>query len=159
MTIALRDTINEYFRYLFAKPAIAKQFAQLDNTFIFYIYAAMGSTLFEKINPVLWGDVSISMLTLFRVMTFEDWTDVMHETMTFHPLSWTYYMSFIFFTAFAFLNMLIGIIVNVMDGENQKVRSEEALEANEPTIKDIYLKLEALEARLEYTSEKSQRRE
>ena len=29
MTIALRDTINEYFRYLFAKPAIAKQFAQM----------------------------------------------------------------------------------------------------------------------------------
>ena len=56
-------------------------------------------------------------------------------------------------------NMVIGIIVNVMDGENQKVRSEEALEANEPTIKDIYLKLEALEARLEYTSEKSQWRE
>ena len=31
MTIALRDTINEYFRYLFAKPTIAKQFALLDN--------------------------------------------------------------------------------------------------------------------------------
>lgn len=42
---------------------------------IFYIYAAMGSMLFAEINPVLWGDVSISMLTLFRVATFEDWTD------------------------------------------------------------------------------------
>ena len=44
---------------------------------IFYIYAAMGSMLFHPINEVLWGDVSISMLTLFRVATFEDWTDVM----------------------------------------------------------------------------------
>jgi len=155
MTIALRDTINEYFRYLFAKPAIAKQFAQLDNTFIFYIYAAMGSMLFEKVNLVLWGDVSISMLTLFRVMTFEDWTDVMYETMAVYPLSWIFYMTFIFFTAFAFLNMLIGIVVNVMDGENQKVLDQEALEANEPTIKDIYQKLEALEARLEHSAEKS----
>ena len=42
---------------------------------IFYIYAAIGSTLFEQINPVLWGDITISLLTLFRVMTFEDWTD------------------------------------------------------------------------------------
>ena len=49
---------------------------------IFYIYAAIGSLIFEKINPVLWGDISISMLTLFRVMTFEDWTDVMYETMS-----------------------------------------------------------------------------
>lgn len=42
---------------------------------IFYIYAAIGSILFGSINDVLWGDVSISMLTLFRVATFEDWTD------------------------------------------------------------------------------------
>ncbi len=48
---------------------------------IFYIYAAIGSTFFATINPVLWDDISISMLTLFRVMTFEDWTDVMYETM------------------------------------------------------------------------------
>lgn len=42
---------------------------------IFYIYAAIGSMFFHQINEVLWGDVSISMLTLFRVATFEDWTD------------------------------------------------------------------------------------
>lgn len=153
-TIAeLRMLINSIFKAL---PQLG--YVVLMMFIIFYIYAAMGSMLFDKINPVLWGDVSISMLTLFRVMTFEDWTDVMYETMSVYPLSWTYYMSFIFFTAFAFLNMLIGIIVNVMDSENQKVRSEEAMEANEPTIKDIYLKLEALEARLDNTSEKIRRR-
>ena len=38
---------------------------------IFYIYAAVGSTFFAEINPALWGDIAISMLTLFRVMTFE----------------------------------------------------------------------------------------
>ena len=54
---------------------------------IFYIYGAVGSILFEAINPVLWGDVSISMLTLFRIATFEDWTDVMYETMAFYPIS------------------------------------------------------------------------
>ena len=72
---------------------------------IFYIYAAMGSMVFHNINEELWGDVSISMLTLFRVATFEDWTDVMYETMIIHPMSWIYYLSFIFLTAFIFLNM------------------------------------------------------
>ena len=48
---------------------------------IFYIYAAVGTTFFSTINSVLWGDIAISMLTLFRVMTFEDWTDVMYEVM------------------------------------------------------------------------------
>jgi len=91
---------------------------------IFYIYAAIGSTVFHHINPVLWGDISISLLTLFRVMTFEDWTDVMYETMGEYPHSWIYYISFIFFTAFAFLNMVIGIVVNVMEEEHAKARAE-----------------------------------
>jgi len=53
---------------------------------IFYIYAAVGSFLFSEINPVLWGNIAISMLTLFRVMTFEDWTDIQYETMDVYPM-------------------------------------------------------------------------
>ena len=112
---------------------------------IFYIYAAIGATLFESINPVLWGDITIAMLTLFRVMTFEDWTDVMYETMTVYPLSWFYYLSFIFFTAFAFLNMVIGIVVNVMNDEHAKMLKTQAQAANEPSLEDLHAKLENLE--------------
>lgn len=87
---------------------------------IFYIYAAIGSFMFENINPVLWGNISIAMLTLFRVATFEDWTDVMYETMTEFPLSWIFYLSFIFLTAFVFLNMMIGVILDVMQREHDE---------------------------------------
>lgn len=154
-TIAeLRMLLNSMFRAL---PQLG--YVMLMMFIIFYIYAAIGATLFEKVNPVLWGDVSISMLTLFRVMTFEDWTDVMYETMSVYPLSWIYYMTFIFFTAFAFLNMLIGIVVNVMDNEHQKVLTQEALDANEPTINDIYQKLEALEEKLQFSTEKPPQRD
>lgn len=116
---------------------------------IFYIYAAIGATLFESINPVLWGDIAISMLTLFRVMTFEDWTDVMYETMTVYPLSWIYYLSFIFFTAFAFLNMVIGIVVNVMNAENEKLLQAQKEELHEPTLNDVHEKLLHLEKLME----------
>lgn len=111
---------------------------------IFYIYAAIGSTLFEAINPELWGDISIAMLTLFRVMTFEDWTDVMYETMAVHPLSWIFYVTFIFLTAFAFLNMVIGIVVNVMEQEHAQVRRQDEKERGEPTLADIDARLEEL---------------
>ncbi len=105
---------------------------------IFYIYAAIGSTIFASINTILWGDISIAMLTLFRVMTFEDWTDVMYETMEVYPLSWIYFLSFIFLTTFAFLNMVIGIIVSVMEEEHTKEREErEALEGK-ITIEDLH---------------------
>lgn len=108
---------------------------------IFYVYGAIGATLFAEINPTLWRDIAISMLTLFRVMTFEDWTDVMYETMEVYPFSWFYYFTFIFLTAFAFLNMVIGIVVNVMNDEHEKARQEAAAEANEPTIADLKAEL------------------
>ncbi|MBL4682859.1 MAG: ion transporter [Pseudomonadales bacterium] len=101
---------------------------------IFYIYAAVGSLFFEDINPDLWGDIAISMLTLFRVMTFEDWTDVMYETMAVYGWSWIFFVSFIFLTAFAFLNMVIGIVVNVLEEEHQK---ELELDPNYVSIEDL----------------------
>ena len=111
---------------------------------IFYIYAAIGSTFFAGINPELWGDIAISMLTLFRVMTFEDWTDVMYETMTVYPLSWLYYLSFIFFTAFAFLNMVIGVVVNVLNEEHERIRKEEELDNKQVTLEILDNKIDEL---------------
>lgn len=108
---------------------------------IFYIYAAIGSFLFSSINPVLWGDIAIAMLTLFRVMTFEDWTDVQYETMEVYPYSWIFYLTFIFFTAFAFLNMVIGIVVNVMEEEHALMRSE-----TEPSMTDLQNEIQELKA-------------
>ncbi|MGD8932935.1 MAG: ion transporter, partial [Chromatiales bacterium] len=87
---------------------------------IFYIYAAMGSIFFSQINPELWRNISVSMLTLFRVATFEDWTDVMYETMTVYPLSWFFYLSFIFIVAFVFLNMMIGIVLETLQQEHEQ---------------------------------------
>jgi voltage-gated sodium channel len=120
---------------------------------IFYIYAAVGSTFFAEINPVLWGDIAVSLLTLFRVMTFEDWTDVMYETMAVYPLSWAFYLSFIFFTAFAFLNMVIGIVVNVLEEEHQRIAKAEAEAAGEPTIADLQQQLNAIQSLLQEQKE------
>lgn len=112
---------------------------------IFYIYAAVGSMLFSQINEVLWRDVSISMLTLFRVATFEDWTDVMYETMAVYPLSWLYYLTFIFLTAFIFLNMMVGVILEVMTQEHQAFVKEQTDEDDEPATQG---QIKALEQQL-----------
>ncbi len=113
---------------------------------IFYIYAAIGTTFFAEINPVLWGDIAISLLTLFRVMTFEDWTDVMYEVMTVYSLSWTYFITFIFFTAFAFLNMVIGIVVNVLEEENHRIKEEEDKAQGRASLDDLQKEIQELKA-------------
>lgn len=99
---------------------------------IFYIYGAIGSMLFANINDFLWGDVSVAMLTLFRVSTFESWTSVMYETMAVYPLSWLYYLSFIFLTAFVFLNMMVGAVLDVMTQETAAMRAEDEANADIP---------------------------
>jgi len=116
---------------------------------IFYIYAAIGTTFFASINPSLWGDIAISLLTLFRVMTFEDWTDVMYETMTVYSLSWFYYLTFIFFTAFAFLNMVIGIVVNVLEQERQLEADLLNKDSEEPTLSELKQELAEIKALLQ----------
>ena len=92
---------------------------------IFYIYGAVGSMIFGHINAFLWGDVSIAMLTLFRISTFESWTSIMYETMAVYPLSWIFYLSFIFLTTFTFLNMMVGTVLDVMGEEAQIMRDHQ----------------------------------
>ncbi|MEJ1298599.1 MAG: ion transporter [Candidatus Sedimenticola sp. (ex Thyasira tokunagai)] len=115
---------------------------------IFYIYAAIGSIFFSNINEVLWGNISIAMLTLFRVATFEDWTDVMYETMDVYPLSWIFYLSFIFIVAFVFLNMMIGIVLEVLQKEHEAFDREQG-EGEAGEVHWIREHSEAMEIRLE----------
>ena len=136
----LRLILNSLFKAL---PQLG--YVMLLMFIIFYIYAAVGSTLYASVNPELWGNISIAMLTLFRVMTFEDWTDVMYETMEHEqgsPYSWIFYLSFIFFTTFAFLNMIIGIVVNVMEDERQKQHEEDF--PDEPNLTEIQAEIRDL---------------
>ncbi|ADZ93145.1 ion transporter [Marinomonas mediterranea] len=104
---------------------------------IFYLFAAVGSIFFENVNETLWGDIAISMLTLFRVATFEDWTDVMYETMAVYPFSWIFYVVFIFLTAFVFLNMMVGVVLDVMTQETSAKEHQEQEDNHQALVNQI----------------------
>ena len=115
---------------------------------IFYVFAVVGTILFESMESGLWRDVGIALLTLFRVMTFEDWTDVMYETMELHPWSWAYYLLFIFLTTFTFLNMIIGIILDTLNEEHKKDEQDRVDEDKELML-EILQRNKALELKLD----------
>ncbi|HKK55227.1 ion transporter [Marinobacter sp.] len=121
---------------------------------IFYIYAAMGSMFFANVDEELWGDVAIAMLTLFRVATFEDWTDVMYATMESYPLSWIYYLTFIFLTAFVFLNMMIGAILEVMSEEKSAKDAQQAHAERDEITRQLQTVQEQLKELTKQISEK-----
>ena len=47
----------------------------------FYLYANIGMTLFAQNDPMHFGNLQLSLLTLFRCSTLDDWTDVMYVNM------------------------------------------------------------------------------
>lgn len=123
---------------------------------IFYVYAIMGYQLFHEHDPTHWRSLGISLLTLFRVVTLEDWTDVMYTAMEFHPLSWIYFVSFVVLGTFVVINLFIAVVINNLD----EAKAERLAELQGPVTQKEILKdlretqkaLKRLEERLERTS-------
>lgn len=122
---------------------------------IFYIYAAIGSFLFHNVDEGLWGNISLAMLTLFQVATFESWaTAVLYPTMEVYPYAWIYFLTFIFLNAFIFLNMMIGIVLDVMQKESAQMaldngEGEEAeLQSLRNDVRGLKTQLDRMESAL-----------
>jgi voltage-gated sodium channel len=79
---------------------------------IFYIYAVAGYFLFHEIDPTHWRSLPIALLSLFRIVTFEDWTDIMYTAMEVMPWAWVYFVSFVVMGAFVMINLFIGVVLN-----------------------------------------------
>ena len=85
----------------------------------FYIWATIGSMLFNDIDPSRWGNVGSDMLVLLHLITYDDWAAVMGDVLEVYPYMWIYFVSFLILNGFILFNMVIGIIVDVMSREAQ----------------------------------------
>ena len=99
---------------------------------IFYIYAVAGQQFFHEHDPVHWGNLGISLLTLFRIVTLEDWTDVMYTAMELNPLYWIYFVSFVIMGTFVIINLFIAVVLNNLD----EAKQERLKELREPPTVD-----------------------
>ena len=81
---------------------------------ILYIYATIGSILFSTDIPGRWGDVGVSMITLFQVLTMSSWEQVMLPLQDLYWWAWIYFFSFIIICGITMLNLLIAILVDVV---------------------------------------------
>jgi len=87
---------------------------------IFYIYAVVGYHLFHIHDPTHWRNLPIALLTLFRVVTLEDWTDVMYTAMELSPFAWIYFVSFVVLGTFVVINLFIAVVLNNLDEAKQE---------------------------------------
>ena len=97
--------------------------------------------MFRENDPIHFESLHISLLSLFRVATLEDWTDIMYtaiygcqnygysgmeelckSSIAFPFLGWFYFVSFVLLATFIFFNLFIGVIISNMEDIKEKER-------------------------------------
>lgn len=87
---------------------------------IFYIFAVTGTMLFANVAPEYFGNLQLSLLTLFQVVTLESWASgVMRPIFEEVPWSWPYFIIFILVGTFIIFNLFIGVIVSNVEKANE----------------------------------------
>ena len=85
--------------------------------FIFmYVWGAIGTMFFGPVDPENWGNIGLALITLVQVATYDDWAAIMGNVIEVYPYAWIFFVSFIIINAVILLNMVIGVIVDVMTG-------------------------------------------
>ncbi|MDX2008366.1 MAG: ion transporter [Meiothermus sp.] len=118
-----------------------------------YVYAVAGVFLFGPNDPVHFRDLHTALLTLFKTLTGEGWTDFLDaafygcqrfelpfpeqctQPQAAPLLAVVYFVSYILLGTMIFLNLIVGIVVNSIDevrkNQERKKASEQALEFNQ----------------------------
>ena len=143
---------------------------------LFYVYGAMAVFLFGENDPIHFRNLQTSILSLFRVVTLEDWTDIMYINMygsnaygysaddlsKWNPASSQsplgaaiFFVSFVLIGTMIVLNLVIGVIMNSMDESNEEISIKQEIERrkNKPEpvrdgLHDLHNRMEELSSEM-----------
>lgn len=143
------------------KSLSAMGYVSLLLALLFYIYAVAGIHLFGVNDPKHFGSLGTAMLTLFRLVTLDNWSDIYFSQAAHAPAIKvvTYFVTFIVFGTMIILNLFIGIIMNSMsemhaeiadrdraehERQNGSISPEDELALLERNLKDMQARLAGL---------------
>jgi voltage-gated sodium channel len=122
------------------------------TTLILFVYGMIGWSMFGDELPGDWGDIDTAMLTLFVMLTLENFPTYMERGMDVHQWSWVYFVSFVLVAAFIVLNVLIGIVLNSME-EAREIERRRALgaevELGDPQLAPVVERIAILRSALD----------
>jgi voltage-gated sodium channel len=116
-----------------------------------YVYAILGYYLFSGQDPERWGDLGRSLLTVFQMLTLDDWMAMQRAVLPAFPLAWIYFASFVILGVFVVINLFIAVVLNNLE----TVRSEQIAAESGPgdllrRIEELKHELDAFEATLRH---------
>ena len=158
-------------------------------TLHFYIYGCMATFLYSDNDPIHFRNLQTSMLSLFRAVTLEDWTDLMYINMYgsanygYDEASYTmladlgitrdqitsnsspfgaaiFFVSFVITGAMIVLNLFVGVMLTGMEDAKKEQELETRLKKEDPQQINLKEEFSKLNQDLQhFTMEMSQRLE
>jgi voltage-gated sodium channel len=104
------------------------------TTLILFIYGMVGWQLFGEEEPQDWGTIGEAMLTLFAMLTLENFPQYMERGREIEPWSWIYFVSFVLVAAFVVLNVFIGIVLHSLEEARELERRKRLMPSEEGII-------------------------
>ena len=101
---------------------------------VIYSYALVGFNHFRKHDPEHWGSLGVSVLSLFQIVTLDDWGNIMRTTIELEPLTWVYFVSFVISSAFIVTNLFIAVVIKNLDEARQERQQTSAAPASKEEI-------------------------
>jgi voltage-gated sodium channel len=112
---------------------------------LLYIYGIAGYYLFSDVDPLHWGTLGKSVLSMFQIVTLEGWADMQATLLPERPFAWVFFGSFIVIGVFVTINLFIAVVINNL--EEAKAAEQRKADAADPE-KDILVRLDNLKDQL-----------
>ena len=136
------------------KSLSAMGYVSLLLALLFYIYAVAGIHMFGAHDPKNFGSLPVAFLSLFRLVTLDNWADLFSAQLPHVPgiKVAIYFVTFIVFGTMIILNLFIGIIMNSMSEMHAEIAEQDrALHERETGAATLEDELRSLEQELKET--------
>jgi voltage-gated sodium channel len=95
---------------------------------LMYVYGMVGWLAFNEKDPENWNSIGQAMLTLFAMLTLEEWVNFQRSALEITPWAPAYFVSFVLLSSFLLLNMVIAVVINSVEEARAILAKEERAE-------------------------------
>jgi voltage-gated sodium channel len=81
---------------------------------IICVFGLIASKLYGSSFPEWFGNLHLSVFSLFQIMTLEGWPEIVRTVMQKKPFAWTFFVTYIIIATFSVLNLFIAVVVDAM---------------------------------------------
>ena len=115
---------------------------------VYYVAAVMATKLFGDAFPDWFGNLGLSLYTLFQVMTLESWSmGIARPVMEQFPYAWAFFVPFLLIATFTMLILFIAVIVNAVQSMHDEEHKAEH-DAETATQQALVQQMQSLQQQL-----------